>query len=122
MTTQEKSPCIAETRTTPDTLTVAYVAIGAIDALDRDGERPIREQKYNADDWDGQMGFIEAVTNHALLLDQLADLVDEQGGFNGVFLYEVAQEFGEQFGLALLDDRSANPRPLAERLIKDLQA
>lgn len=109
-------------RTAPDSLTLAYVAIGAHTSLVVDSLQPIQKQLYRANDWDGQMGFIEAVTNHALLLDQLADLVGGESGFTGVFLYDVAMPFGLEFGNALLADPTADPRPIAERLIEEAQA
>lgn len=109
-------------RTRADTLTIAYVAIGAKEALLNDGARAAAEQRYNADDWNGELGFIETVTNAALMLDREADLVCAGDGFSGVFCYEVAEEFGEQFADALLDDRNADPRPIAERLIAEARA
>lgn len=104
-------------RTLPEHLTIAYIAIGASRAI---MENP---DDFDATDWDGEVDFIEAVTAHALMLDRLADEVDANGGFSGVFAYEVAEEFGRQYGEALLKDHAnADATAIARRLVEEAAA
>lgn len=82
-----------------DTLTIAYVAMGARTTLEDESPNATR---MDPDDWDGDMGFIGAAIEPAVFLDRVADYFDEREGHPGVWLYEVAEPFGEAFARALL--------------------
>jgi len=92
-------------------LTIAYVAIGARTALTAAQNA---DPKLNIDRFNGEMGYIDRVIGWADQLDQLADGRD----LTGVFAYEVAEEFGEKFGLALLSGNA--PVNFANQLASDL--
>lgn len=80
-------------RTHADNLTIAFVTIGAHDEY--------RKQTAAGNVFDhpgGYLGYIGDVTHYALMLDKVADYFDEHGSHPGVFCYEVAEEFGSQFG------------------------
>lgn len=79
----------AQARTMPDPLTIAYVAIGAMDAW---AETPLRRRDAVTDEYNGQLHFVAEIIRHAPMLDQLADESEED--LAGVFVYEVAQAFG----------------------------
>lgn len=70
-----------------DPLTVAFIAIGASLA--------IRQLPDFAPDGYGQDGIVAEAIAHAALLDRLYVL--NQDAFEGVYAYEVAEEFGEWF-------------------------
>lgn len=95
----------------PEPLTVAYIAIGARQALD---ELPAQ---FNPDDWSGESGFISTVVEYALMVDRIGDEYDD---FLGVWEYEVAEEFGLRFGRALLTDKTAPGK--AEAIARELVA
>jgi hypothetical protein len=99
-----------------DPLTIAYMAIGAYSAL---REFQAKHASANLDKFEGELGYIGKVTQHANLLDDLAGTAD----LSGVFAYEVAQPFGEEFGRGLLGcEASIDARNIAERLIKECSA
>lgn len=80
-------------RTHADDLTIAFVTIGAHDEY--------RKQTAAGSVFGhpgGYLGYIGDVTYYALMLDKVADYFDEHGSHPGVFVYEVAEEFGSQFG------------------------
>lgn len=93
----------------PEPLTVAYIAIGA--------EQALRESPalFNPDDWNGQLGFIGEAIEWAAMLDRMGD---EYEDFSGVWAYEVAEEFGLRYGRALLTD--VNGRGRAEDIAREL--
>lgn len=80
-------------RTEPDYLTAGFMAIGAHDEFKRQqaaGNSYILSEGY--------LGYIDDVLKHGLMLDKVADYFDKHGEHPGVFCYEVAEEFGRQFG------------------------
>lgn len=79
-------------RTHADDLTVAFITIGAQEELDRQRKR----SDVRLDE--GHLGYIADVIHYALMLDKIADYFDAHGQHPGVFAYEVAEEFGRQFG------------------------
>lgn len=89
----------AERRSEPDALTVGYIAIGARAAL-----VDARSSSRGIDlDWTGgETGFLESVLSHALLLDQVADWFDCNGGHPVVFAYQVAEPFGESIARSMI--------------------
>lgn len=85
-----------------DDLTIAFVTIGAQAELDR------RQKDGDVRLDNGHLGYIDDVIYYALMLDKVADYFDEHGTHPGVFAYEVAEEFGRQFGeKVLLDEGTA---------------
>lgn len=105
----------------PDPLTVAYVAMGAGTAI---GECPcgcLPDRVLDA--YQGQMEFIAAVIHHALMLDRMAD---ERGNdFSGVFAYEVAEPFGEEYAKALINAgnyETVDAEAIARRLLDTICA
>lgn len=79
-------------RTHADDLTIAFITIGANDELTR------QRKAGNVVLQEGHLGYINDVIHYALMLDKVADYFDEHGTHPGVFAYEVAEEFGRQFG------------------------
>jgi hypothetical protein len=104
---REAKPLGTKRRTDPEHLTVAYLAIGAINALRAAGD------PLNLDAFEGQMGLIASVTGTALLLDSVADWFDERGAHIGVFVYEVAEPFGTTYTTTLLNAGNAGTDPAA---------
>lgn len=72
-------------RQVADPLTVAYIAIGAESEFGAGREYP-----------GGQLEFISDAIRYALALDRVADAFGPDQP--AVFAYEVAEEFGQQFG------------------------
>ena len=100
-------------RTHADTLTIAYIAIGAIEAI-RKANTP-----FHGDDWNGELGFIDRCTSCAHALDTRGEEVQWERD-DGVFCYEVAQVFGERYGTELLKARvHVNPEKLIRELLPD---
>jgi hypothetical protein len=95
-------------------LTIAYVAMGVESALLqlRNGSTP-----YSLDQWDGEIGFVTEVISHAAMLDQLV----EGRELSGVFPYEVAEPFGEEFALALLAGSAEPAEHYAHKLIAEME-
>lgn len=83
-------------RTYADDLTIAFVTIGAHDELTR--QRKLGDVQLST----GHMGYINDVIHYALMLDKVADYFDEHGEHPYCFCYEVAEEFGRQFGEKVL--------------------
>jgi hypothetical protein len=79
-----------------DPLTLAYVALGAGRALDA-------RKRTGCQTAAGELDFISDVITHAPLLDAMAADRD----FHAVFVYEVAEPFGEQLADHLLDGNEA---------------
>jgi len=94
-------------RTEPDHLTLAYVALGAGNALRTAGD------SLNLDEFEGQMGLISQVVGRALFLDIVADWFEAREGHAGVFVYEVAEPFGTAYTTALLKSGDAGADPAA---------
>lgn len=102
------------TRTAPDALTIAYIAIGARSALDE-----LKSREYNRvtgceAGTGGELDLIDEVIAHALAMDTAADAVED---FAGVFLYEVAEPFGEQYVQALARGEKPDAAALIAQLI-----
>lgn len=92
-----------------DPLTLAYVALGAGRALDA-------RKRTGCQTAGGELEFISDVITHAPLLDAMATDRD----FHAVFVYEVAEPFGEQLADHLLDGNDATAdfvNALASKLI-----
>lgn len=99
-------PPRAVTRVAAEPLTIAYIATGAMDAL--------REcSSVELDVFNGELGFIGAAINHALLVDTVSELFDEAGEHPGVFAYEVAFPFGQAIARAMIAAGNADPEPSA---------
>ena len=82
-------------RTTPEPLTVAYIALGASAVLNEAVPSVI-------EDYSGQIGLMDAIVSPALLLDRVADYFDDHDGHPGVFQYEVSEPFGEAWARVLI--------------------
>ena len=64
----------------------------------------------------GEVEFIEMAIQHVhLLTAAFAEYEDE---YEGVFAYKVAQVFGEEFAIALLNGDLTDPKELAESIVK----
>lgn len=112
-------------RTKPEALTIAYLAMGAQNAIRTMPGKHLPDRV--ADAYQGEMNFIEAVTDHALLLDRMADLLDQGDGLAGVFLYEIAEPFGEEYARQLIAETTTengqpaiDPHALAARLFAEM--
>jgi hypothetical protein len=100
-------------RQVADDLTIAYLAIGAVTAIKNVyGYLPSEV----CDAHGGELGFIQAVIGHALMLDRLGDDRD----LNGVFVYEVAEPFGERCAAALISGEPFDERKVAAALVDDI--
>lgn len=102
---------------TADHLTIAYIALGAADAIAECGHDAV------ADIWRGpELKLVEEVIAWAGLLDALAETAD----LVGCFVYEVAQPFGQELTRALLTDSQCDARAVAPgialRLVQDARA
>lgn len=90
-----------------DPLTIAYVAMGAQQAIQAMESGHLPHQV--SDHYGGQWGFIQAITNEAWRLDAvIRAIVATEDGLDGVYLYEVAEPFGEQFARALVAEYSGD--------------
>jgi len=112
---QEENNMPNATRTHADTLTIAYVAIGADDAI-----HAMQDRGTNCDfeKWGGELGFIEEVTNHALMLDRLADGQE----LAGCFVYEVAQPFGFKMASAIYEGSKVSAEDVGRQLVAEITA
>ncbi|PCE30047.1 hypothetical protein [Burkholderia ubonensis] len=81
----------ATLRERADTLTLAYIAIGARDAIRS------RTAGISLDRFDGELGLVERAVAHVKMLDSVADWFDARGGHPRVFEQEVAECFGYAF-------------------------
>ncbi len=89
---------------TAEHLTVAYISIGAAEAIAECGHDAV------AGVWRGpELELIAEVTAWAALLDALAETAD----LAGCFAYEVAQPFGKELTRTLLTDSQCNARAVA---------
>lgn len=103
---------LAVARTVAEPLTMAYIGIGAKEAL---RECP----SVDLDLFDGELGFIGAAINHALFVDTVSDLF--AGDHPGVFAYEVAAPFGMAMARAMIAAGNAEIEPsaiLAEAMVE----
>ena len=95
-----------------DLLDVAYIALGAMDALeDWPADGAVMDR------FGGHLGFIQACIEHAPLLHRLWLERGEQAGL--AWCYDVAEPFGERYGRHLL--AGGEPRH-AETILRDVLA
>lgn len=96
-----------------DPLDLAYVAIGAAFAWDTcNGPGTWKGE--------GHLDYIGRCTAPAVLdyLQETYDTVKEVYG--GVWVYDVCQPFGEQYGAAILTNEEADFQAFIDDLVKDL--
>lgn len=77
----------------PEDLTIAYIAHGVSQWI-------AESNPAGFEDWEGELGFMQAVIDKAAFVDRVGDYYNDEG-HPGVFAYEVAEEFGKQFAEAL---------------------
>lgn len=80
----------------PNPMTVAYLAMGAKDALRND----VARDGFNLDAWDGEIGFVQKVVEAAYLLDACNALIPDDG-HPGFWLYEVVEAVGREYATQL---------------------
>lgn len=102
--------------TTPEPVTIAYIAIGAAQAL-HDGESDLVDRLVEARE--GQLNVIEEVCAHALMLDQMA--AAQTDGLDGVFAYEIAEEFGHRYVCSLLIEAAPSATDIARGLFAEMR-
>lgn len=98
------------TEATPqiDPVDTAYLAIGAMKAWD---DLPTPSPEFEG----GQRAFVAEVIEHAQLLANKWQGCSED--FQGVWAYEVAEEFGERAGALLLAGEALDAVELVDELI-----
>lgn len=94
-----------------DQLDVAYIAIGAKQALDKSGA------PYERVPFQGELGYVQACIDQAELLARAWQTCSAV--FSGVWCYEVAEPFGVAFGKHLL---AGGGTEAAERILSDVLA
>lgn len=104
-------------RTAPEPLTIAYIAKGVADIIA--GLPGNKLPDAVSESYGGELNFMQAVVDHALMLDRMAD---EYGGeLDGVFVYEIAEPFGVGYAAALIGGGPNNdPRLLASALFAEM--
>lgn len=80
----------------PDPLDIAYIALGAKQALDDWRAGPAKPFPY-----EGELAYIEACIDQAPALQRAWERV--QDGFDRVWCYDVAEPFGAAYGKHLLE-------------------
>lgn len=93
-----------------DALDIAYIAIGAKQAL---VDSPVGLGGISR--LEGELNYVHACIDHAALFDRVWQ--ECEGNFPGVWCYEVAESFGYGFGKHLQQDGSAAE---AERILRDI--
>ena len=93
-----------------DTLDIAYIAIGAKQAL---ADSEARHSGIST--FEGELGYVQSCIDQAGVLDRVWQEVE--GAFPGIWCYEVAEPFGYAFGKHLQRDGSSAD---AERILRDL--
>jgi len=88
-------------RTTAEPLTIAYIAMGAQTYM-----KTPAFQERGTQPQGGELEFISDIIDHALMLDRKADTA--QDSFSGVFVYDVAEEFGHKLAQRLTEHCDAN--------------
>ena len=101
--------------TTIDPLTIAYLAVGAARELDKRGGLTDAQ----ADAFEGELGFIGAVIEHADMIE--AEYATRAHRYGGVFAYEVAEEFGERCAFYYLSSLSSD-RATFDNIARNLAA
>jgi len=99
---------------TADPLTIAYIALGAQDALDI---RVAENGGVCLSAWGGHLGFIDKCIVHAARLDELAAPHAEE--FTKVFVYDVAEPFGAALAKFLLNGIEPPIDDLADDLLRE---
>ena len=94
-----------------DALDIAYIAIGARQAL---MDFPIGHGSSICG-FEGELDYVQACIDQAALLDRV--WVEAEGAFAGVWCYDVAEPFGYAFGRHL---QGGGPTSDAERILRDL--
>lgn len=79
---------------TADDLTVAYIGIGAHEALLAGGNLRDACERYG-----GQLGFVAQAVSHASFVERVGEAL---GNCPGVWVYEVAQAFGFEYGRSVV--------------------
>lgn len=88
-----------------EALTIAYIAIGVLEAWNEANDE---DRSIITDRFEGQIGVVGEAIQHALMLDRMADVAETE--IDGCFAYEVAEEFGREFTRQLL---SGDASPMA---------
>jgi hypothetical protein len=96
-------------------LTAAYIAIGAHAALREASDAPLSRL---IDAYGGELSLIDVLCGDAVMLDALAD--DARGRIGGVFVYEVAESYGNAVVRSLLKDEQLDKRAVAADLLADI--
>jgi len=101
-----------------DPLTIAYVAIGAKQALQA---HLAAGHSLPDDRFDGECDFIGSIVNGAGNIEALASEREAAGELSGVYVYEVAEPFGYELAELHLAGPVYAPtvRAVAERLINE---
>jgi hypothetical protein len=81
------------TRTSPDPLTIAYMAIGAEAAINKYAKEMPEKMNSILESNGGRLNVISEVIGHALLADMVGDYIDAHGMHKDVWCYRI-EEFG----------------------------
>lgn len=104
-----------------DSLTIAYLAIGAHRAL-----REVPMPDTVCDRYEGELGFIDIVIGWEPLLTELCSKAVDTGDIQGVFDYEVSEPFGYHAAMCMLKQRGplsdADGRVYAKTLVDEITA
>jgi hypothetical protein len=108
-----------KTRTHPEPQTVAYMAIGANDAIASiRGSNPAAHDRA-IEACEGHLGLIGEVIERAITLDTYAD--HHPDALRGVFAYEIAEPFGRALATQLIEYRGCGgPFPNALAIIREV--
>jgi hypothetical protein len=98
----------AETLPPPasDPLSVAYMAIGAVNVLNEYARTTSDDGHVDFDQWGGQLGFIGEVIQHEPVMEAIYQ--ERPDDYGGVFVYEVAEPFGAFIAERLLSGESTD--------------
>lgn len=97
-------------------LTAAYIAIGAHSALRAESNHAVLSELI--DNFNGELALIDEITRDADMLDALANDADNR--INGVFVYDVAEPYGENVVKALLKGEEPDRHAIASNLLKSI--
>lgn len=106
-------------RTGPDALSIAYMGMGFGNFCHH---YQVEHGTYPS--FDGQLEAMSEVINHTPLADCVADYFDRNGTHPGVWLYEVAEPFGEALAMHLHAGTlsARNGQSIAVDLLRDIMA
>ena len=93
-----------------DPMTIAYMAIGATDAIRETSKTPSDVMDV------GEHAFVESIVDYAKLVDDIAAELK----YEGMFYYDVAQEFGLLCGKRMLEDKVLLDQRTAEAIARSL--